>query len=33
MKQKILAELKKKFPGLQNEFLLFIAAKLEAKGK
>jgi len=31
MKQKILAELKKKFPGLQNEFLLFIAAKLEAK--
>jgi hypothetical protein len=33
MKQKILAELKKKFPGLQNEFLLFIAAKLEAKVK
>jgi len=33
MKLKILAELKKKFPGLQNEFLLFIAAKLEAKVK
>lgn len=33
MKNKILAELKKKFPGLQNEFLLFIAAKLEAKVK
>ena len=33
MKQKILAELKKKFPGLQNEFLLFIAAELEAKVK
>ena len=33
MKQKILAELKKKFPGLQNEFLLFIAAEIEANVK
>lgn len=31
MKTKILAELKKKFPGLSNEFLGFVAAKLEAK--
>lgn len=31
MKTKILAELKKKFPGLPTEFLGFIASKLEAK--
>lgn len=31
MKQKILAELKKKFPGLSTEFLGFIASKLEPK--
>ncbi len=31
MKQKILAELKKQFPGLQSEFLGFLATKLEAK--
>lgn len=31
MKEKILAELKKKFAGLSNEFLLFLAAKMEAK--
>lgn len=31
MKEKILAELKKKFPGLQTEFLGFIAGKLTAK--
>jgi hypothetical protein len=31
MKEKILAELKKKFPGLSNEFLGFLAIKLEPK--
>ena len=31
MKEKILAELKKKFPGLQTEFLGFIAGKLTGK--